>query len=127
MKVKAHDIIASLWGNSTFGLLTFWWSANKSQDGRGSITTTQIPRFMILDPRQLTAAQHKKAGTFFDSIKTKALEPAHEIGTDKVRARIDDFILRDLLNAGVNFAAMSTALGAVRKKLGLEPSFNGGK
>lgn len=35
MKDPAHDIIASLWCNSTLGLLSYWWMANKSQDGRG--------------------------------------------------------------------------------------------
>ena len=45
MADESHEIVASLWANSTFGLLTYWWSANKAQDGRGSITTTQIQSF----------------------------------------------------------------------------------
>jgi hypothetical protein len=127
MTNPAHDIIASLWGNSTFGLLTYWWSANKAQEGRGSITTTQIPNFSILDPRHLGSSKEKKARTFFDSVKSQALNSAHQLAKDAVRIEIDEFILRELLDVGANLKDMAGMLAVVRKKLGLEPSFNGGK
>lgn len=127
MKDVAHDIIASLWANSTFGILGYWWSANKAQDGRGSITTSQISKFSILDPRALTAANTKKAMTFFNSIKETALLPAYKLADDPVRAQIDDFILKELLDTGVAFSDTAIMLAMVRKKLSLEPSFNGGR
>jgi len=82
MADEAHEIIASLWANSTFGLLTYWWSANKAQDGRGSITTTPIPKFFILEPRKLSAPTRKKADSFYSLIKAKPLLPAHQLGHD---------------------------------------------
>src|SRR5205807_3961471 len=99
----------------------------KAQDGRGSITTTQIPNFSILDPRHLGSSKEKKARTFFDSVKSKALNPAHQLAKDAVRIDIDEFILRELLDGGATFKEMAGMLAVVRKKLGLEPSFNGGK
>jgi hypothetical protein len=128
MKNADHDIIAALWGNSTFGLLTYWWSANKAQDGRGSITTTQIPKFYIIDPRKLTKVMLDGANTFYASVKGKELLPAHQIATDTVRAEIDKFVLTGLL--GIPKAAVKPYEGmmaTLRKKLGAEPSLNGGK
>jgi hypothetical protein len=121
-----HDIIASLWCNSTLGILTYWWTANKSQDGRGSITTTQMPKLVLLDPRKLKPEQVKEAKKFFDTIKFKALLSAHQIATDPIRAELDEFVLRELLRV----SDMPTAIkrmAVLRNKLGEEPSFNGGK
>jgi hypothetical protein len=128
MKDASHDIVASLWANSTFGLLTYWWSANKAQDGRGSITTTQIPKYYILDPRKLTAATLKAADKFYAAVKGKVLLPAHQLASDAVRAEIDEFVLKELIK--VPAAGLKSCTGmmtTLRSKLGSEPSFNGGK
>jgi hypothetical protein len=128
MADAAHEIIASLWANSTFGLLTYWWSANKAQNGRGSITTTQIPKFFILDPRKLAAPTRKKADSFYSLIKAKPLLPAHKLANDAVRTEIDTFVLKELLKiSAANLTAVIAAMATLRAKLGSEPSFNGGK
>ena len=128
MKDATYDIVASLWANSTLGLLTYWWSANKAQDGRGSITTTQIPKFYILDPRKLTAATLKKAEDFYALIKTKPLLPAHQLASDSVRAEIDEFVLEVLLKVdAANLMVFIELMAKLRMKVGSEPSFNGGK
>lgn len=128
MDNDSHDVIASLWSNSTFGLLTYWWSANKAQDGRGSITTTQIPKLQILDPRKLSAAILKKCDKFYSEVKAKALLPAHQLATDSVRAEIDMFVLTELLKIdSPSLTAFTGMLAKLREKLGAEPSFNGGK
>lgn len=126
MKDADHDIIASLWFNCTLGILTYWWSANKSQDGRGSITTTQMPKLALLDPRKLKPAQMNAAKKFFNSHKTKPLLPAHQIATDTIRAELDKFVLGELLGIS-NVSAATSRLAVLRSKLGEEPSFNGGK
>ncbi len=128
MKNSAHDFVASLWANSTFGLLTYWWSANKAQDGRGSITTTQIPKFFIIDPRKLTATILKAASKFYTAIKGKALLPAHQLANDAVRAEIDKFVLKELIRVPASSLTACVAMTAtLRNKLGSESSFNGGK
>ena len=39
-----HEYAFALWCNSTLGLLLHWWTANKTQSGRGTTTVTGIPR-----------------------------------------------------------------------------------
>ena len=126
MKVIDHDIIASLWYNSTLGLLSYWWGANKSQDGRGSITTTQMPKLSVLDPRKLEPLQIEEAKTFFDANKYVTMLPAHQIGVDTARANLDLFVLNKLLRVS-NLQGNLKAMAVLRRKLGDEPSFNGGK
>lgn len=128
MKDASYDIVASLWANSTLGLLTYWWSANKAQDGRGSITTTQIPKLYILDPRKLTTATLEKGDNFYTLIKGRLLRPAHQLSSDPVRAEIDEFVLKELLKIdAVNLTPFIEMMATLRRKLGSEPSFNGGK
>ena len=110
------------------GQLRYWWSANKAQDGRGSITTTQMPKFYILDPRKLSAATLNKSNIFYSVTKAKSLLPAHQLATDPVRAEIDAFVLKELLKIDApTLTATSEMMAKLREKLGSEPSFNGGK
>jgi hypothetical protein len=126
MKDTAHDVIACLWCNSTFGLLSYWWSANKAQDGRGSVTTSQMPKFSILDPRKLSTAQLKKANAFFDTFKTKPFLPAHKVDEDAALAELDAFVVTELLGCST-LNELANTMAIFRKKLAHEPSFNGGK
>jgi hypothetical protein len=127
MNDPAHDIIVSLWWNSTLGLLSYWWVANKSQDGRGSITTTRIPTLITLDPRTLKPKCSEKAEAFYNAIKNKALLPAHNLSTDPVRAELDEFVLRELVDCGPRLPTTLEMVEVLRKKLRAEPSFNGGR
>lgn len=122
-----YEVITTLWGNSTFGLLTYWWLANKAQDGRGSITTTQIPKFPVLDPRVLTKEQYDKAKEFFGKIKILPLKPAHQIAEDETRAKLDEFVLAELLQCSSILPQLAPVMILLRKKLALEPSFHGGR
>jgi hypothetical protein len=127
MNKQGYERIASLWGNSTFGLLTYWWLANKAQDGRGSITTTQIPKLVVLDPRKLSDNQYKQAKQFLKKLSSMVLRQAHFLDVDSTRAQIDEFILRDLLGYGEQFSQIEPFLILLRKKLAAEPSFHGGR
>lgn len=126
LKDADHNFIAALWFNSTFGLLTYWWGANKSQDGRGSITTSQMPKLVMLDPRKLIEKKIATARDFFRDNRTEKLLSAHQIGVDTFRARLDDFVLRELLDVPDPVAA-TDQIRVLRCKLAEEPSFNGGK
>jgi hypothetical protein len=126
MKNPDHDIIAALWCNSTFGILSYWWAANKSQDGRGSITTSQMPKFAMLDPRGLKPNQIKEAKKFFEDNKEKEFLPAHRVGEDSMRATLDTFVLKELLGVA-DLPGAIAKMDVLRKKFGAEPSFNGGK
>jgi hypothetical protein len=102
----------------------------------GGKQSTGRPRFdhddansevVILDPRHLGAAKMKQAAAFFAAMKSKELKPAYKMREDDVRTELDNFILKELLGVGAAFREMSLMTALVRKKLSLEPSFNGGK
>jgi hypothetical protein len=76
----------------------------------------------------LTGATLIAADKFYAVIKGKELLAAHQLASDPVRAELDEFVLKELLK--INAANLKAWLGMVatlRKKLGSEPSFNGGK
>jgi hypothetical protein len=101
--------------------------ANKAQDGRGSITTTRIPTLITLDPRTVKLGCSEKAAVFYGTIKHKTLLPAHNLSTDPVRAELDEFVLRELVDCGPKLSTMVNMIEVLRKKLRAEPSFNGGR
>lgn len=124
---ERHESIISLWGNSTLGLLTYWWLANKAQSGRGSITTSQIEKFSVLDPRALSANQLKKTAKFYRNMKEDKMKAAFEADEDAVRKKIDRFVLENLLSVGLEIEQIMDVMDGLRSKLVLEPSFSGGK
>ena len=124
---ERHEAIVSLWGNSTLGLLTYWWLANKAQSGRGSITTSQLEKLPVLDPRALSAGQLKKAAKFYQAIKEDKMKAAFEADEDAVRKKIDRFVLESLLSVGSDIEQIMDMMDGLRSKLVLEPSFSGGK
>jgi hypothetical protein len=68
------------------------------------------------------------ADTFYALNKGKELLPAHKLANDPVRAELDKFVLEGLLKVdAANLAAWLVMVATLRKKLGSEPSFNGGK
>jgi hypothetical protein len=45
------------WANTSLCLLVYWWHANKSQDGRGSIGMETLQSLPVLDVTTLTPKQ----------------------------------------------------------------------
>ncbi|QDP18691.1 hypothetical protein [Sphingomonas xanthus] len=123
---KLHTNVISLWLNSTFGILSYWWIANKGQAGRGSVTTSRLESLAILDPTSLASEQLASADVFFDGIKASKLMDVHELAVDPVRAQIDDFII-NLLVSGDARVTVRQALQTLRNKLAEEPSICGGR
>jgi hypothetical protein len=53
---------------------------------------------------------------------------AHQLANDPVRAEIDTFVLKELLEIdAASLTAISGMMAKLREKLGSEPSFHGGK
>jgi hypothetical protein len=61
------------WGNTSLGLLLYWWHANKSQDGRGSIGKETLQSLPVLDVTSLTPKQLAAAVAVFDAVCGKEL------------------------------------------------------
>ena len=118
------DYAFTVWGNSTLGLLLFWWHSNLQQGGRGRITVSSAESLPVLDLRALSDEQLATAEAIFDEFRDRELQPAYLADADANRALLDQRVVCDLLgfDEGV--------YGAVRwlaAKWCAEPSVHGGK
>ena len=127
-----HEYAFALWSNSTLGLLLHWWTANKTQTGRGRTTVTGIPHIPTLDVRELSAEQHERARAAFEALRHERFLPFDQIydeenGSDPARARLDRALLVDVLGLPESLCAAGGPLETLRRKLAAEPQIHGGK
>ena len=118
------DYLFALWCNSTLGLLSYWWHANKQQPGRGITTIRAVESLPVLDFRTLSDAQLRTAQAIFDEFRELGLKPAYLADADANRALLDRRVVCDLLGFDED------TYGAVRRlaaKWCAEPSVHGGK
>ncbi len=121
---RLHEVTYSLWGNSTLGLISYWWHSSRQQAGRGSMPITAIRSMPTLDVTQLSEDQLQTAETIFDEIKNLDLLPANEAYRDDTRKLLDRRVLIDLLNLP---ETILEPLNLLRLKWCSEPSVHGGK
>lgn len=119
-----HDIPIVLWANSTIGLISYWWRATRQQVGRASLTITNLPSLIVIDPRKLSEQQIALANKIFEDISSQDLLPANEAYRDPVRQKLDEALFVDLL--GFDRKIMPS-LSLLRDKWCNEPSVHGGK
>jgi hypothetical protein len=124
---KRYEKMMAVWFNSTFGILSFWWLANKAQDGRGSVTTSRLGDLMAIDPRVFSESELNHINEFFDDFKKKDLKDVFESDIDPHRKELDEFVVDCLLRAGSAAAEIKDGLATLRAKLVLEPSIAGGR
>ena len=122
-----HEYAFALWCNSTLGLLLHWWTANKTQSGRGTTTVTAIPRIPTLDVRALTAEQHARAHQAFEQLRDERFLPFDQIDEDEARAKLDRALLVDVLGLPESLCAPDGPMDLLRRKLAAEPQIHGGK
>ncbi len=121
---REHEIAYSLWGNSTLGLITYWWHSSRQQAGRGSMPITAIRTMPTLDVTQLSEDQLQTAESIFDELKHVDFLPANEAYRDDTRKLLDRRVLIDLLNLP---ESILEPLDLLRLKWCSEPSVHGGK
>ena len=114
-----------MWSNTTLGLLSFWWVGTRQQQGRASLTITQLPRLTVLDPRPLSKEQLAQAEDIFERFKEKEFLPANEAYRDDVRQALDRAVLVELLRLPEETLE---PLAILRDQwCAAEPSVHGGK
>ena len=118
------DYMFALWCNSTLGLLSYWWHANRQQSGRGLITIRSAEALPVLDFSTLSAEQLRQAETIFDEFRTLQLQPAYLADADPHRALLDRRVICDLLGFD---EATYAAVRRLAAKWCAEPSVHGGK
>lgn len=114
----------ALWCNSTLGLLSYWWHANRQQDGRGRTTIKSLETLTILDFRALSRTQLQTAQGIFNDFRELDLKPAYLADIDDNRALLDWCVVCDMLGFD------ETTYNAVRNlaaKWCAEPSVHGGR
>ena len=121
---KRFDYVFAVWGNSTLGLLSYWWHSSRQQSSKAGMTIRSAESLPVLDFRALTDEQLATAEVIFDEFRDKELKPAYLADADPNRGLLDRRVVCDLLgfDEGV--------YGAVRRlsqKWCAEPSVHGGK
>ena len=119
-----YDYAFAVWGNSTLGLLNFWWHSSRQQPGRGIITIRHAESLPVLDLSALSDAQHATAAQIFEEFMDRELEPAYIADADPNRALLDRLVICDLLDFDYEIYEGVRRLAA---KWCAEPSVNGGK
>ena len=121
---KAQEIAYTLWGNTTLGLLLYWWHSSRQQAGRGSMPITAIRSMPTLDVTKLTQAQLDKAEEIFEEMREREFLPANEAYRDETRKELDYRVLIDMLGLP---ESILEPLDLLRLKWCSEPSVHGGK
>ncbi len=120
----AFDYAFAVWGNSTLGLLSYWWHSNRQVAGRGEITIRSAETLPILDFRALSPAQLTTARAIFDKFRSIDFLPAFLADRDPNRAQLDRRVICDLLGFT---EATYEAVRRLAAKWCAEPSVHGGK
>jgi hypothetical protein len=127
LKTPKHEKALVLWGNTTFGLLMYWWHASKQQTGRGRLGVKLARALPVLDVHQLSPEQLASAEKIFDSLCGKQLLPLNEIDKDPVREELDNLFGNAILGLDPSVLASGGPLELLRMKMASEPSINEGK
>ena len=112
-----------LWGNSTLGLMLFWWKGSRQHQGRSILTISRIPNLPTLDASALSDRQLNQFRETFEEFKSLDFLPANEAYRDETRKRLDAALFRIL---GIAESALES-LELLRMKWCCEPSVHGGK
>ena len=124
MDSRAQEIAYTLWGNTTLGLVNYWWHSSRQQAGRGLMPVTAIRSMPTLDITQLTPEQLAVAEAIFEDLRDAQFLPANEAYRDDSRKELDRRVLTELLGLS---ASVMEPLELLRLKWCLEPSVHGGK
>ena len=121
---KRLDYAFAVWGNSTLGLLLYWWHSSRQQSSKAGITIRSAESLPVLDFRALTDEQLTTAETIFDEFRDKELKPAYLADADPNRALLDRRVVCDLLGFD---EGVYEAVRRLSPKWCAEPSVHGGK
>ena len=120
------EIPVLLWMNTTIGLISFWYTATRQQQGRAILTISLLDVLPCLDVRQLSNQQIEQCDQIFDGIQGCRFLPANEAYHDPSRKRLDEEMLGGVLGIGQDLLG-EEYLGLLRRQWCMEPSVHGGK
>ena len=118
------DCAFTIWGNSTLGLLCYWWHSSRQQSSKAGMTVRAAESLPILDLRALSDAQLATAQEIFDEFRELELQPAYLADADANRALLDRRVVCDMLGFD---DAVYEGVRMLAAKWCAEPSVHGGK
>ena len=121
---KRRDYAFAIWGNSTLGLLLYWWHSSRQQSSKAGMTIRSAESLPVLDFRALTDEQLRTAEDIFNEFRDKELKPAYLADADPNRALLDRRVVCDLLGFD---EATYEGVRRLSAKWCAEPSVHGGK
>ena len=121
---QIFDCAFAVWGNSTLGLLSYWWHSSRQQSSKARMTIRQAETLPVLDFRALSDGQLAATEGIFDDFRELELLPAYLADADPNRALLDRRVVCELLGLGEEAYRGVRRLAA---KWCAEPSVHGGK
>ena len=118
------DYPFALWGNSTLGLICYWYYSSRQVSGRGDMTIRAAETLPVLDFRALSEEQLATAEGIFDEFRELELLPAYLADADPHRALLDRRVLGELLGFDEE---VYRGVRRLARKWCAEPSVHGGK
>ena len=112
-----------LWGNSTLGLMMFWWKGSRQQQGRSILTITRIADLPTINVPELANDQLLRFRVTYEDFKDIEFLPANEAYRDDARKLLDAAVFEIL---GIPDSTLES-LDLLRIKWCCEPSVHGGK
>ena len=79
---KRFDYAFTVWGNSTLGLLSYWWHSSRQQSSKAGMTIRSAVSLSVLDFRALTDEQLRTAEAIFNEFRDLELKPAYLADAD---------------------------------------------
>ena len=123
-KEPACEVAYTLWGNTTLGLLCYWWHSSRQQSGRGIMPISSIRAMRTLDVTALSPEQLAAAESIFDDMRARKFLPANQAYEDPARKDLDYRVLIEMLGMP---ESVLEPLNLLRLKWCSEPSVHGGK
>ena len=121
---ERYDYAFAVWGNSTLGMLSYWWHSSRQQSSKAGMTIRTAETLPVLDFRTLTDEQLATAKAIFDEFRDLDLKPAYLVDRDASRELLDRRVVCDMLGFG---AEVYEGVRLVAAKWCGEPSVHGGK
>ena len=120
-----HEIVWTLWCNSSLGVFCHWGHSSKQQMGRGALRQQTLETLPTLDVRALSEEALANAEALFERLKYKRMLPFNECAHDPVRHELDTDLLTEVL--GIKDIGVLASMQTLREMLCAEPSIHGGK
>lgn len=120
---KRWEHLLVLWANTTLGIMAFWWKGARQQQGRSSLSISELPSLTVIDPRQFSQDDIRAWDSLFHRFRQETFLPANEAWHDEARIALDNAIF-DLLNVP---QAIRDGFDLIRRQWCNEPSVHGGK